>query len=59
MNEFCNDCRLPIPPCGWGDEFCNSDRRAEGIVNKAFAAMILKKLVGDPMTGNPDSTDQN
>lgn len=42
MSEFCDDCKFAVPPCGYGEVDCNSDTRAEGIVNMAAASLILQ-----------------
>jgi hypothetical protein len=41
MSEYCNDCKLPVSPCGWGAEDCNNSATAVGIINIEAARHIL------------------
>jgi hypothetical protein len=60
MSEFCEDCKLPIRPCGWGAEDCNNPENPQGVVNVEAARLILglpenlEPLLEDPEHPNAE-----
>lgn len=41
MPEFCEDCKLPVEPCGWGAEDCNNPETPKGDIHTRIARAVL------------------